>query len=291
MEHQLWVTHWVNAALGRPVAAVLGGLGLPVSQPNAPIPDHIAMELVVLVLAAGLFAVVRLRLSVERPGALQQFLEALLTNPLGLGVRDLVENFIGHGGEMYLPMLGSVGLFVLMCNLISLVPTLESPTAEKTVPLGCALVAFLYYHWCGLRRRGPVQYGAHFLGPLTVMGKAVGQLEGWVRWLATPIVGLVSVAMPVVELFSHLARVVSLTARLWANMLASETLYSLFLGLTLGIYMFAERLGPAGQIAAAVPLLGPLVFIGLHVFVAFVQAFVFTILPTIYVAGAVAEAH
>lgn len=286
-----WITHIVNRVLGPAVERVLHALGLPVEPGEAPIPEHIAIELFVVVVAVVFFLLLRWRLSVERPGAVQQFFELLLTNSLGLGARDLVDNFIGHGGERYLPMLGSIGLFVLFCNLVSLLPTIESPTAHNSVPLGCALVAFLYYHWCGVRKQGPIHYGAHFLGPVGVMGKAVGGLEGWVRWLALPIVGLVSLAMPVVELFSHLARIVSLTARLWANMLASETLYTLFLGLTVGIYLFVEKFAPAGQLAAAIPLLGPVIFIALHIFVAFVQAFVFTILPTIYVAGAVSEAH
>ena len=47
-------------------------------------------------------------------------------------------------------MIGSIGLFILFCNLISLVPGLASPTAEVSVPLGCAIVVFVYYNWCGL---------------------------------------------------------------------------------------------------------------------------------------------
>ncbi len=60
-------------------------------------------------------------------------------------------------------MIGSIGLFVLFCNLISLVPGLASPTAEVSVPLGCAIVVFVYYNWSGIQH-GPVHHGKHFLG-------------------------------------------------------------------------------------------------------------------------------
>jgi F-type H+-transporting ATPase subunit a len=95
----------------------------------------------------------------------------------------------------------------------------------------------------------------------------------------------------VVESVSHLARLLSLTVRLWVNMMVSEMLYTIFLGLTLALFLFAGHASPVGYILAPVPLVAPAVFILLHVFVAFVQAFVFTILPVIYLSGAVGESH
>ena len=97
--------------------------------------------------------------------------------------------------------------------------------------------------------------------------------------------------MVVVEVLSHLARLLSLTVRLWVNMMVSELLYGIFLGLTLALFLFAGSLNKFGLILAPVPLLAPVIFIILHIFVAFVQAFVFTILPVIYLGGAVAEGH
>ena len=196
-------------------------------------------------------------------------METLLHNPMSLGVADLLENNIGHGAERYLPMIGSIGLFVLFCNLISLVPGLASPTAEVSVPLGCAIVVFIYYHACGLIKQGPVQYGKHFMGPNLAL----------------------SPLMVVIEIVSHLARLLSLTVRLWVNMMVSEMLYAIFLGLTLALFLFAGSANAVGYILAPVPLLAPVIFMILHIFVAFVQAFVFTILPVIYLAGAVAEGH
>ena len=97
--------------------------------------------------------------------------------------------------------------------------------------------------------------------------------------------------MVIVEIFSHLARMLSLTVRLWVNMLVSELLYMTFLGLTLTLFLFVGKLNGLGYLLAPIPLLAPCIFILLHVFVAFVQAFVFTLLPIVYVCGAVSEEH
>ncbi len=268
-EHILGVTKLVNWILGKPALALLSWLHIQPSSPEYPIPNHISMEILVFLVAAVFFLFLKSRLSVERPGGLQQCMEAFLTNPMGVGVRDLLEENVGHGAGRYVAMLGSIGLFVLLCNLISLVPGLESPTATSSVPLGCAVVVFLYYNWSGLRHAGPLGYGKHFLGPVLL---------------------LAPVMLPI-EIVSHLARLLSLTVRLWVNMLVSELLYTLFLGLTLALFVFVRDLSSLGYLLSPVPLLIPVIFILLHIFVGLLQAFVFTLLPAIYVGGAVAEEH
>jgi len=268
-ESILGITKLVNAAFGKAALALLSALHIQPSNPQYPIPNHIAMELLVFALAVVFFLWLRARLSVERPGATQQVMELLLRNPMSLGVADLLENNIGHGAMKYLPMIGSIGIFVLFSNLISVVPGLASPTAEVSVPLGCALLVFLYYHWSGLKKHGPVHYGKHFMGPNIYL----------------------SPLMVVVESVSHMARLLSLTVRLWVNMMVSEMLYGIFLGLTLALFVFVGKLNALGYALAPLPLLAPVIFIVLHIFVAFVQAFVFTILPVIYLTGAVAEGH
>jgi F-type H+-transporting ATPase subunit a len=270
MEEQiLGVTKLINGLLGKPVLALLAVLHIHVKDPKYPIPNHIAMELVVFLVAVVFFTWLKGRLSVDNPGRTQQCMEALLTNSMGVGVRDLLEDIAGHGTLKYLPMLGSIGMFVLMSNLISLVPGLSSPTAQNSVPLGCAVVVFLYYNWCGIVHHGPLGYGKQFLGPV------------W--WLAP--------FMLPIEVVSNLARLLSLTVRLWVNMVVSELLYATFLGLTLALFLFAGKLNALGYVLAPVPLLVPCVFILLHFFVGFLQAFVFTLLPIIYVGGAVSEEH
>jgi F-type H+-transporting ATPase subunit a len=130
-----------------------------------------------------------------------------------------------------------------------LIPSLESPTMFTPVPLGCALLAFLYYNTMGIREQGILNYLKHFAGPM---------------WLLAPL-------MIPIEIFSHLGRLLSLTARLYANMFAGEQVTLVFLALF--------------------PVAVPAVFMGLHVFVAFLQAFVFTLLTMSYVSGAVSHEH
>lgn len=275
--HPIWVTVFVNWLLGKPAGALLSTLHIKPENPQYPIPTHLCMELLVFAIAVVFFLWLKPRISVERPGATQQVMELLLTNPMGVGVRDLLEDNIGHGAERYVTMLGSIGIFILFCNLISLVPTLESPTAEKSVPLGCAVVVFAYYHWCGIRRHGALHYAKRFTGPEMP--------------LPFPMNIIVSIVMTVVETVSNLARLLSLTVRLWVNMLVSEILYALFLGLMLALFLFLGKVSPAGYVSGVLPLFFPILFMALHVFVGVLQAFVFTILPVIYVAGAVAEEH
>lgn len=268
-EHVLGVTKLVNWLLGKPALALLSALHIQPSNPDYPIPNHIAMELLIFALAIVFFSWLKGRLSVEHPGGAQQSMELLLRNPMGVGAQDLLDELVGHGGERYLPMLGSIGIFVLLCNLISVIPGFTSPTATSSVPLGCAATVFIYYNWAGIRKKGPVQHAKHFLGPVW-----------WLSWLMLPI-----------EIVSNVSRLLSLTVRLWVNMLVSELLYTLFLGLTVALFVFVGKLSAFGYVAGVVPLLVPTVFILLHIFVAVLQAFVFTILPVMYVSAVVADEH
>jgi len=135
-EHVLAVTKLVNMLLGKPAAALLSFLHIDrIHEVNAqyPIPNFMAMELVLFLFAAVFFLWLKARISVDRPGATQQVMEMVLTNPMGLGIEDLLEDVVGHGASRYLPMLGTITLFVLMSNLLVLIPGFMSPTAEKTV--------------------------------------------------------------------------------------------------------------------------------------------------------------
>src|SRR5216683_3198929 len=221
-EHILAVTKLINWLLGKPAAALLSALHIDPENPQYPIPNHIAMEFVVFAFVVVFFLWLKSRLSVDRPGGAQQCLEILLTNPMGLGVRDLLQSMAGHGSERYVAMIGSIGMFVLVCNLISLVPGFASPTATSSVPLACAVIVFLYYNYSGVRHHGPLGYGKHFLGP------------------------------------------------------------------SLPLFLFVGHLNPVGYALAPLPVFAGVIFIALHIFVGILQAFVFTILPIIYVGGAVA---
>ena len=102
---------------------------------------------------------------------------------------------------------------------------------------------------------------------------------------------MMSPIMLPIEIISNVARLLSLTVRLWVNMFVSELLYGIFLGLLLELFLYLEKMNGALRAAFVFPLFLPIIFIALHIFVAVLQAFVFTILPVIYVAGAVAEEH
>jgi F-type H+-transporting ATPase subunit a len=274
----LGITKLVNWLLGRPAAALLALLHIRPANPEYPIPNFLTMEFLVFLIAVVFFLWLRPRLSADRPRGAQQCVELLLTNPMGVGVRDLAEDIIGHGSNAYVPLVGSLAIFVLFCNLVGLVPGLMAPTADKAVPLGCAVVVFIYYHSLGVRHHGPARYVKTFTGP-----KDLGFSQ-----IPTAIF---KVLMFLIETISHAARILSLTVRLWANMMVGELVYLVFLGLLVALSLFIGHLNPVGYVLAFLPVTFPLVLLALHLFESFLQAFVFAILPIIYISFAVAEEH
>src|SRR5215813_9567317 len=253
MPEQLFFTRILNQVFGGPVTVLLnwiqGALHVPAAPkyPEAPITNAVAMEFLIFV-----FLLVRSQLSVEKPGALQHMFE---------GIHGFVQNqsgeVIGHHSEVFTPFLVALGLFILLSNLLGLIPGLESPTGSPVVPLGCAVCAFIYYHAHGFRKHG-IGYLKQFLGH---------QDPSMSMAIRLPI----SILMLLIEPISHLARVMSLTIRLYGNMFAGDMVILVFLSL--------------------IPIAVPVIFIGLHIGVAFIQTYVFVLLTTVYLAGAVAEEH
>jgi F-type H+-transporting ATPase subunit a len=226
-----------------PVDKLLAAVHVTPAFAEAPITNAVSMELLCFVLLLAYFVVVRLSLSVETPNGIQHLAE--LTHGF---VVDQTEPIIGHGYEKFSAYLAVLGLFILLMNLMGLVPGLESPTGNVTVPLGLALVTFVYYHYQGIKSNG-FGYIKQFVGPLPILYPF----------------------MFVIEVISHLARVLSLTVRLYANMFAGELLTLVFFSL--------------------VPIGIPLLVIGLHLGVAVVQAYVFLLLAATYIGLAVAHEH
>jgi len=271
-EHLSRLTQWVNHLLGPLALVILHALHLQPLDNKYPIPEYLVMSVVVLIVGTALALFLRPRLSVERPGGLQQAAEMLLTNPLGFGIKDLLEENVGHGGDRFIAFTGSVSIFILLANLLGVIPAFSSPTGGSMpiVPLACALLTFLYFNWQGLRHHGPFRYVKTFAGPVW-----------WLSWLIGP-----------VEMISAMARILSLTVRLWANIFASDLIYVIFLGLLVGPMQWAWSKNPVLGVAFGIfPALIPLLFVGLHIFVSIIQAYVFTVLPSIYLAQAVAEEH
>jgi F-type H+-transporting ATPase subunit a len=272
-EHLSLLTQFVNHLFGPVALALLHALHIQPKNYEAPIPENVVMSLVVLIIGTVLALILRSRLSVERPGGMQQVAEMLLTNPLGFGIRDLLEDNAGHEGYKFIAFTGTISVFILLANLLGVIPAFKSPTGEPghpVVPLGCAILTFLYFNYQGIRHHGPVGYLKHFAGPVW-----------WLSWLIAP-----------VEIISTLARVLSLTVRLWANIFASDLIYMIFLGLLLSPVTWASAKSPILAVLFGIlPAVLPIVFIGLHLFVSVIQAYVFTVLPSIYLGLATAEEH
>jgi F-type H+-transporting ATPase subunit a len=274
-EHISQITHWFNHIFGPIAVRLLHALRVQPADSELPIPEYVVMSLIVLLLCTILALVLRSRLSVERPGALQQGAEMLLTNPLGFGIKDLLEENVEHGGENYIAFTGSVAVFILFANLLSVFPAFSSPTGNAVVPLACATLTFIYFNWQGIRHHGP----GHYL--LTFAGSPKNGADWVLAFLLFP-----------VELISTSARLLSLTVRLWANIFASDLIYIIFLGLLLAPAQWAWSKNPAFGIALAIfPALFPLLFVALHIFVSIIQAYIFTVLPSIYLGLATADEH
>jgi F-type H+-transporting ATPase subunit a len=243
MPSQTLFTQFLNLHFGAFTTSLLRSLHIQPLYPQAPISDAFAMEVLVFVALMAYFIVVRLTLDVEKPGSVQHLAE--MTHEF---VSEQGESIIGDGYKKFLSYLTVLGLFILLANLMGLIPGLKSPTANVVVPLAFALCTFIYYHYHGIRANG-FAYVKQFLGPVW-----------WLYPLLLPI-----------EIISHLARVLSLTVRLYANMFAGDLLA-----------LVAFSIIPVGI---------PLLALGLHFGVAIIQAYVFILLAMIYLSMAVAHEH
>jgi len=214
------------------------------AEKAAHVNSALAVELMVVTGLIAFFVLVRITLSVENPGPVQHMAEMIYE-----AIGDQAEQVIGHGYQRYQAYVTCIFLFVLLNNLVGLVPGVEAPTTLIMVTLGLALPTFLYYNYYGVKEQGPIGYLKHFAGPVW-----------WMAWLIFPI-----------EIVSHLARVMSLSVRLYANMFAGDLVTLVFFSL--------------------VPVGIPVIFLGLHLFVSLIQAFVFTLLTMIYLSLAVSHEH
>lgn len=274
-EHISRLTHWINHLFGPLALQILHSLHIQPADFDHPIPEYVVMSLVVLVIGTMLALLLRPRLSVERPGAFQQIAELLLTNPLGFGIKDLIEENAGREGEKFIAFTGSISIFILLANLLSIFPAFSAPTSNAVVPLACAVLTFLYFNWQGIRHHGPVHYLLTFAGSPKHLGD----------WL------LALLLFPV-EIISTSARLLSLTVRLWANIFASDLIYMIFLALLVGPFQWAWGINPLlGIVLGVFPVVIPIAFIGLHIFVSVIQAYIFTVLPSIYLGLAITEEH
>ena len=243
MEPETWLTALFDKFLAGPANTVLAWVGLKAADPAHPWADYVTMELLVALIVVVVFALLRRRLSPDRPGVFQHCFELMYDFLAGQ-----TDEVVGPRGREYLAFFGTIFIFVLFANLLGAIPSLESPTMYVPVPLGCAMATFLYYNVIGIGLQGPLGYLKHFFGPAPAL----------------------AVLMFPIEVISNCARLLSLTVRLYANMFAGEQVILAFTGL--------------------VPLILPLPFMGLHIFVAFLQAYVFALLTMVYVSDVLPHA-
>jgi F-type H+-transporting ATPase subunit a len=244
MDASLAFTQLLNHLFAGPVDLLLGAVGVHSANPAAPIDDTFALELLVVLGFIAFFLLIRLSLPVEKPNPAQQITE-LIHEFIG----GQAESIIGHGFQRFQAFVTCIFLFILTCNLLGLIPGIKSPTQVVVVPFGLAVATFIYYNFYGFRVQGSIGYLKHFAGPVW-----------WIAWLLFPI-----------EVISHVARMMSLTIRLWANMFAGDLVTLVFFSL--------------------IPIGIPAIFLGMHLGVSVIQAFVFMLLAMIYLGQAVAHDH
>jgi F-type H+-transporting ATPase subunit a len=246
-EHPLLIVDLVNAALGPLVRAMLEPFGVHFDPAHPVIPNYLVMVMLIVAAVTVLCVLMRSRLSVENPGKLQILLED--------GYRALaamMEQWIGPKGPRYFPLVATLFIFILLSNYLGLVPGFMAPTSSLNVTLGCALTIWVYYHFQGFKEQGVVNYLKHFAMP-----------PGSPAWMAP--------LMLIIEVISHLARVMSLSLRLFGNIFGEELVILIFFSL--------------------MPFLLPLPMMFLALITGGLQAFIFALLSIIYLQGAVAVEH
>ncbi len=244
LHHSLWIVEFVNALLGPLIAPLLGRTYEP---GMTVIPDYLVMCALIVLVVTVFSLFIRSRLSVENPGKLQIVVEDVVGFLLGI-----LKDNIGPQGVKYLPLVGTIFIFIFLGNMFGKVPGLMSPTASLNVTLGCAITVWVYYHLQGVKVQGIGHYLLHFLFP-----PGVPKIMG-------PLVGLI-------EVISHTSRVLSLSLRLFGNVFGEELVVLI--------------------LASLVPFLVPLPMMLLGVITGSLQAFIFALLTVIYIAGAVHVDH
>jgi F-type H+-transporting ATPase subunit a len=233
------------------------------------VPDHVTYTwLVMIILTVVAFAASRNVALVPR-GA-QNVMEVVLEQ-----FQSMIDDVMGPEGRPYLPLIATLGLFILTANLLSLVPGAAGPTANLNTTAACALVVFFSYHYIGIRKHGPITYLKHFMGPVPLALKPL---------------------MFVIEIISHLARPLSLTLRLFGNMVGGHILLAIifFLMGLQGLIGWALSGSASGAIIGGI---GGVVMIAftvgflypLKMLVSLLQAFIFVMLTMLYISGAIEE--
>jgi F-type H+-transporting ATPase subunit a len=248
------IVEWVNHTLGPAVLQIeraimpqiYGLFGATWHEP-APgaliIPEHVVWSIVLIIIVIALVLLLRGKLSVDNPSKGQQLLEVGVEQ-----IRGLLDQVVGPYGRRYVAMIGGFAVFILVGNLMGIVPGLGAPTENINVTGALGLSSFLYFITMGFRQQG-FGYLKHFTGGLTGALLPIG------------------IIIFFVEIISNSVRPVTLSLRLFVNMFADHQIAGAFLNL--------------------VPILIPIFTTVLGVFVAFVQTFIFIMLSMVYLSETV----
>ena len=204
---------------------------------------HVIYSWFVILLLIG-FAVLATRKIEMIPTKAQNFFEIVIS-----GMEEFMVDITGEEGRWFFPIIATIFIYIAVSNLLGLVPGFYPPTASINTKAACAIPVFLFTHYIGIKYHG-IKYIKHFLGPV---------------WWLIPII------LPI-ELIGHLARILSLSFRLFGNITGHELVLAI-------LFMLA------GAFFAPLPIMA------MGIFVALVQAFVFFLLSIMYFAGAMEEAH
>ncbi len=221
------------------------------------IPPYVTYAWVAMVFLIGISLVVRSSLKLI-PTGVQNVVEAVVEALL-----KQAEDTIGHLGRYFFPLLGTLGLYILICNIMGLIPGFDSPTANINTTLSLAIPVFLATHYYGIKTHG-FGYIKQFLGPIRSV-------------FALPLM----ILMFFIELIGHLARPVTLSVRLFGNMIAKHLVLAVLV--VVAFIVPAITIIPSGMLNLFILAIGILVSV--------VQAFVFVILTMLYLAGAIEEEH
>lgn len=204
---------------------------------------HVIYTWVVMALLIGVGSVAAKNVSII-PNKMQNLFEVIIS-----GIEEFMVETTGEEGRWLLPLAATIFIYIFIGNLIGLVPGFFPPTASINTTVSCALVVVVFTHIIGIKYHG-LAYVKHFMGPV---------------WWLSPLIFII-------EVIGHLARVLSLSFRLFGNMAGHEIVLAILFGL-------------AGMFFAPLPIMA------LGIFVSFVQGFVFFLLSIIYFTGAMEHAH
>jgi F-type H+-transporting ATPase subunit a len=202
------------------------------------LPHYLVFTWFIMLIIIVFSLIVRLSLKLM-PSNFQNVVESIIEM-----LYSFVEDILGKHTKKHFPLIATLALFIFFANIVELVPGFVPPTSSWNTTIAMALIVFVYYQYLGIRTHG-IRYIKHFMGPI---------------WWLTPL-------MIPIEIIGHFARILSLSVRLFGNIMGDDLL--------LAIVFFL------------MPVLIPLPIMALVLLAAAIQAFIFPLLSTLYIADVV----